>query len=278
MPDRSRQVSVGGSLRCLLCRSVWVFGARTRVGVCDRKPPRGVWRCRWSVAGGEARGVLLGSQGDGGSRLGGCMRGEERDEVHEDEDAGDGEEEYEGWDRGGGGDADTVGDESPHESADEQPGGHADDEADGREGGGLPGDGGAYLSAVEPEGFEEGEVAAAAAYGGDERVADGEERESGEERGEGGGEPVDLAEAVDFRGNRGSGRAGEVRVGGDAMLDRGPVDVGGEADEEIAAGVVGVEDGLKSRLSEYRAVREGLAGRECGEHDLSDDPVLEGRL
>src|SRR5205814_2291592 len=54
--------------------------------------------------------------------------------------------------------------------------------------------------------------------------------------------------------------------------------VGGEADEEIAAGVVGVEDGLKSRLSEYRAVREGLAGRECGEHDLSDDPVLEGRL
>ena len=115
-------------------------------------------------------------------------------------------------------------------------GGDADDEADGREGGGLPGDGGAYLSAVEAEGFEQGEVAAAAADGGDERVADGEERESGEEGGEGGGEPVDLAEAVDFGGDGACGGVAEVGVGGDAMLDRGAVGTGREADEEVAAG------------------------------------------
>ena len=162
----------------------------------------------------------------------------------------------EGGDRGGGGDADAVGDGSPDEAADEQPGGDADDEADGGEGGGLPGDGGAYLSAVETEGFEQGEVAAAAAHGGDERVADGEERESGEESGEGGREPVDLAEAVDFGRDGGSGWAGEVGVGRDAMLDRGVVDAGREADEEVAVAVVVVENPLESRVGEGRAVRE----------------------
>ena len=128
---------------------------------------------------------------------------------------GDGEEEGEGRDRGGGGDADAVGDGLPDEGAEGESGGDADDEADGCEGGGLPGDGGAYLSAVEAEGFEQGEVAAASAYGGDERVADGEERESGEEGGEGGGEPVDLAEAVDFGGD--VGRVGLARLGLVAM-------------------------------------------------------------
>ena len=111
----------------------------------------------------------------------------------------------------------------------------------------MPGDGGAYLSAVESEGFEEGEVAAASADGGDEGVADGDERESGEECGEGGGEPVDLAEAVDLGGDGRSGRAREVGVGGDAVFDRGAVGSGREPDEQVAAGVVGVEDSVGVR-------------------------------
>ncbi len=81
--------------------------------------------------------------------------------------------------------------------------GDADEQADGPEGGGLPRDRGAYLSAVEAERFEQGEVAASSSDRGDEGVADGDERETGEERGEGCREPVDVMEAVDFDGKGG---------------------------------------------------------------------------
>ena len=48
-----------------------------------------------------------------------------------------------------------------------------------------------------------------AAYCGNERVTDGEEREAGEQGGEGHGKPVDVAEAVDFDGHGASGGVAE---------------------------------------------------------------------
>ena len=72
------------------------------------------------------------------------------------------------------------------------------------------------------------------------------------------------------------GRVGLARLGLAAMRCSIAVAVGAgrEAYEEIAAGFVGVVDPVESRAGECRAVRERLFGDECGEHDLSDDPVL----
>ena len=129
------------------------------------------------------------------------------DQVDEDEYDGDGDGDREGWCGGGDWDAESVGDVVPDEVADDEAEGDADDEPDGCEDGGLPGDGGANLTTIEAEGLEEGEVAAAAAHGGDERVSDCEEREGSEECAQRGWEPVDLLQAGDFDGD-------VARVGG----------------------------------------------------------------
>ena len=119
----------------------------------------------------------------------------------------------------------------PHtNSADDQAGGNSDDEPDGRERWSpatrwSP----RTCGAVEAERLEHGEVVSSATYPRDERVADGEEREAGEQRGEGHGEPVDVAEAVDFDRHGTSGWVGPTPERRDAMLNRGLVASGCEA-------------------------------------------------
>src|SRR5262249_44892244 len=189
---------------------------------------------------------------------------------------GDREQHNGSWDGRRSGYAGVVGDEAPDEAAEGEPDGYSDHQADAGERGGLPRDGGAHLSSVETEGLEHREVTPPATYAGDERVADGDQRESGQERGDGVGEPVDLAQAADFGWNGHGSRAREVGVGGDVVLDPSSVGAGCEADEQVATGGVRVDHLLESGRREDRAVREWLHTSEVGQLDAPDDAVRVG--
>ena len=130
---------------------------------------------------------------------------------------------------GRGRDAEAVGDEAPRDAARDQPERDPEHEADRREGRCLPRDRVPDLAAVEAERLEQRELAPSAAHRGDERVADGDERESAEQDRERHREPVDLVDPVDLDGER--RRHGRVELGdrGDAAFDGGAVRAGREA-------------------------------------------------
>ena len=165
------------------------------------------------------------SECDGGPGVCGGPCGCERDEVDDRDRGGDNESECKGWDGGGVGDAEVGGDESPDESAGDESGGYADDESGCGERGGLPGDGGAELSALEAEGFEHCEFVGSSVYGGDEGVRDGDGGEDTEEDGERGGEPGDLVDACDLDGWCRDGGWAELRVGCDPAARAGSAEL-----------------------------------------------------
>ncbi len=137
----------------------------------------------------------------------------------------------------------------------------------------LPHDGGPGLPAIEAERLEETELSTAASRRGDERMSDGEERETAQQRREGRREPVDLAEAGDLDGNGGSGQVLQSGNRGDTPVDGSPVGSGRIAPDPVGLGPRRIEERIEARPRERGAVGEGLGVSERGEHGLADDPV-----
>ena len=74
----------------------------------------------------------------------------------------------------------------------------------------------------------------------------------GEQRGERCGKPVDLAEAVDFDGDRGSEGSFDAGDRGDSLFDGGELGPGGDAADEVEGSVVGVGGTQRARRDRRR--------------------------
>ena len=131
-------------------------------------------------------------------------------------------------------------------AADQDPQRDADDEADEREYRRVVRHRCAHLTTVEADGLEDRELAAAPADGGDKRVGDRDQRERGREAREHRRQPVDVAQAIDLRGQRrpadviGEEAAlrAELRNRRDAALHLRPIGTGRIAADDVAGRAV----------------------------------------
>ena len=173
----------------------------------------------------------------------------------------------------------------PRVGSDEPTRGYPDYESDDCDGGGVPGDGRADLSVVEPERSQEGEVFAASSYGGAEGVSDRNDRERCEQRSEDDRVPVDLTEPVDLHGccrfHDSGVAAEEVRPPDDELgysrdptVDLRLVGSGGVAGDEEGAVLMRIEQRGEARSAEHGGVGEGLVVGQRREHGAPDDAVF----